>query len=318
MEIWVWIILTILLLALICWWLVSTHGEKIIFKPTRLVVWHPPKDYECEEIWLNEYGKRVYPEVQYEGYKSVPKGLIHCWYFKRFGKGKLNSKTVLFSHGNAGNITHRRYIIEACKDHQANILVYDYRGFGKSKGSATTKNILSDAEMVYNYLAKQVEPYYIVIMGESLGGAPSAHLASKYPCSNLVLLSTFSHVLDIFDYGEIKGLGWISWAAGIICKQSIENINIKKMLEHVKCPVILVHSKEDKLICYKCAEINYDHIKHKCKSLMTIKGGHASPIIAKSQMEKMLTFADIMDCCSNVSFLEKTAKNIFEAGDQMF
>src|SRR5690606_5760542 len=101
-----------------------------------------------------------------------------------------------------------------------------------------------------------------------------------------------------------------------------ETINNTKMLSKVNCPILIVHSKEDDLIPYKCAQINYECIKHPWKKMLTIKGGHSSPVISKEQMKSILNYADAIDKDlydrDKGCHLDTCLKRMNEAGDQPF
>jgi fermentation-respiration switch protein FrsA (DUF1100 family) len=106
---------------------------------------------------------------------------------------------VLFAHGNGGNITHRADMLRALHDrmHVA-VMIFDYRGYGRSDGSPDEAGILADARAARTWLAKRVaiKENEIVLFGESLGGAVAVDLAVD-GARGLVLDSTFSSLPDV-------------------------------------------------------------------------------------------------------------------------
>ncbi len=106
---------------------------------------------------------------------------------------------VLFAHGNGGNITHRAEMLRALHDriHVA-VMIFDYRGYGRSEGSPDEAGILADARAARTWLAKRAKTKEsdIVLFGESLGGAVAVDLAAD-GARGLVLDSTFSSLPDV-------------------------------------------------------------------------------------------------------------------------
>ncbi|HTN73664.1 MAG TPA: alpha/beta hydrolase [Pirellulaceae bacterium] len=105
---------------------------------------------------------------------------------------------VLFCHGNAGNVTHRAEVIAALNKMQATVLVFDYRGYGKSGGSPHEAGVLADARAARKWLAERASlpETEIVLMGESLGGGVAVHLAAHDGARGLVLEDTFTSLPD--------------------------------------------------------------------------------------------------------------------------
>jgi len=120
---------------------------------------------------------------------------IHGWYVPH----KQPQAVVLFCHGNAGNITHRADIIRALNDRVGvSVLVFDYRGYGKSEGKPDEPGVLADARSARTWLAQKagLAENQIVLMGESLGGAVAVDLAAD-GARALILENTFSSVPDV-------------------------------------------------------------------------------------------------------------------------
>jgi fermentation-respiration switch protein FrsA (DUF1100 family) len=110
---------------------------------------------------------------------------------------------ILFCHGNAGNITNRADILEKLHNNVgASVLIFDYRGYGRSQGKPNETGILADARAARAWLAKRenISEKDIVVMGESLGGAVAVDLAAKDGAKGLVLISTFTSLPDAAAY----------------------------------------------------------------------------------------------------------------------
>jgi uncharacterized protein len=106
---------------------------------------------------------------------------------------------VLLCHGNAGNVgdrvLHARFLTEKGLD----VLLFDYRGYGRSTGRPGEEGTYRDARAAREALLRQpdVDPAAILYVGESLGGAVALELALDHPPKGLVLQSTFTSVQEM-------------------------------------------------------------------------------------------------------------------------
>jgi pimeloyl-ACP methyl ester carboxylesterase len=107
----------------------------------------------------------VYEEVWLESEDGVR---LHGWYLPHPGSGRV----LLFFHGNAGNISHRRASVEIFHRLGLNLLIFDYRGYGLSQGRPSEQGLYRDAATVWRYLTRErgFRERDILIFGRSLGG----------------------------------------------------------------------------------------------------------------------------------------------------
>ncbi len=128
---------------------------------------------------------------------ETPDGVrLHGWYVEHSDPQAV----ILFSHGNAGNVTHRAGVLDAItRRAAASVLVYDYRGYGRSEGRPNEPGVYADARAARAWLAERagVEPERIVQMGESLGAAVAVELAVADGARALVLDSAFTSAPDM-------------------------------------------------------------------------------------------------------------------------
>jgi len=155
--------------------LAAREGSFIYFPSTALVA--RPEDYglEAEELFLRaEDGIR-----------------IHGWWIRGDGE-----RALLFFHGNAGNISHRLDRAKLIADRLGlDILLLDYRGYGRSEGRASEAGLYRDARAAYQAAAERgLTPERIVLFGESLGSAVALQLALERPCGAVILETPFLSV----------------------------------------------------------------------------------------------------------------------------
>ncbi|MDH5395267.1 MAG: alpha/beta hydrolase [Gammaproteobacteria bacterium] len=203
-------------------------------------------------------------ELEYTALKlKLPDGQnIAAWYLPH----PQAEKTVLFFHGNGGNMSHRGDSLYIFHKLKLNSLIIDYPGYGESEGSPSEKNLYDSADAAWQYLMteKKTKAEKIIIFGRSLGGAVAADLASRVNAGGLILESTFSSVRDMVSilFPGVSNL--------IYLRYSFDTLNkIKK----IKSPVLVIHSPGDEVIPFVLGKKVFDSIESE-KEFLQIKGGH--------------------------------------------
>ena len=173
---------------------------------------------------------------------------------------------VLFCHGNAGNISHRLASIRIFHDLGLSVLIFDYRGYGKSEGSPGEKGTYLDAEAAWDYLVKVkgVDPATIVIFGRSLGSAVAAELALTRKAAALIIESGFTSVPDmgrkLFPHLPVRLLARFHYA-------TVDKV------DRISIPKLFIHSPDDEVISYDQGMILYEKAAEP-KEFLRILGGH--------------------------------------------
>ena len=187
---------------------------------------------------------------------------IHGWWVP----AKNEKGTVLFCHGNAGNISHRLGTVDILNKMDLNVLIFDYRGFGRSEGSPSEEGTYRDAEAAWRYVTaiQKKEPEKIIIHGRSLGGAVAVWLAVKHTPSMVILESTFTSMRDIARYhcSFIPAVMIITYKYNTIDK-----------IANLHCPLLIIHSKDDEVIPYSQGKRLFNAAREP-KELVTISGTH--------------------------------------------
>ncbi len=186
--------------------------------------------------------------------------------------------TVLFCHGNGGNIMHRLDSINIFNNLGLNCFIFDYRGYGNSQGAPTEEGTYKDVKAAYKWLIKEknVDPNNIILFGRSLGAAIAAQLATKVQIRTLVLESAFTSYVDIgkkfYPYMPVR------WFA----RFSYDTIGyIKK----VHCPVMIIHSRGDETIPFELGLELYDAANEPSK-FIEIFGNHNDGFLVSNSIYK--------------------------------
>ncbi len=162
---------------------------------------------------------------------------IKGWFHKKDLKKK---KTLVFFHGNAGNLQNRIYKLNLIKDFDINFLIVAYRGFSGNKGKPTEIGLYEDAKGTLDWLVKQgVKEDKIILYGESLGTGVSSEVAQNKNFAGIILESPFTSMVDAgkFYYFYLP--------VSLLLKDRYETIN---KLKNIKIPILVMHGKKDKIV----------------------------------------------------------------------
>ena len=193
-----------------------------------------------------------------------------------------NARGVLiFFHGNAGNISHRLDSLKIFNGLGLSTLIFDYRGYGRSQGKVSEQGTYRDAEAVWRYLSEQNVPAgRIIVFGRSLGAAIAAYLATRHTPAGLILESAFTSVPDFAArthwYLPARWLARFSYSTEVYLKS-------------VKCPVLIVHSREDDIIPFRNGRELFDAASEP-KQFLRIRGNHNEGFLLSGQ-----TYVDGLD-----------------------
>jgi len=159
-------------------------------------------------------------------------------------------QAVLISHGNAGTVAERLELARAFVAMGRSVLLYDYRGYGRSQGRPSEEGTYLDAEAAFDWLtARGLAPQAIAAYGESLGGAVSIELARRRDPARLIVEATFTSLPDI----GARAYPWLP----VHLLSRIRYDNIAKAPE-LTLPVLVLHSPEDELVPFAHAHRLYD------------------------------------------------------------
>ena len=196
---------------------------------------------------------------------------IHGWFVPaQQGRG-----TILFFHGNAGNISHRLDSLKIFHDLGLSTLIIDYRGYGRSPGSISEQGTYRDAEAAWNHLTRtrRIPAGEIVVFGRSLGAAVGAHIAARQKPAALILESAFTSVPDmaarLYPVFPVRMLSRYQY-------------NTVKSLLSVTSPVLIIHSPDDEIIPYDNGQILYNSAREP-KHFLEIRGGHNEGFLASGR-----------------------------------
>lgn len=223
------------------------------------LIYHPSSRMAEDPSSQGLYWEDVYFETS-DGYA------LNGWYIPHD-----NSKhIVIFSHGNAGNISNRVYFLNLMHQAGISVFIYDYRGYGLSEGTPNEKGLYKDLQAARSYLInnKGYKPSQIVLFGRSLGGPVSAYVAGEKEVGGVVLESTFTSAPDLATeiYPFVPpGLARM-------------NFSTLEYLNRINVPVLVMHSRNDEIIGYHHGEKLYEAANDP-RRFEELHGGHNNNFI---------------------------------------
>ena len=169
--------------------------------------------------------------------------------------------TLLFFHGNAGNISHRLQSIAIFHALRLSVLIVDYRGYGASTGEPSEEGTYADAMAAWRFLTETrgTPPGRIVLFGRSLGAAVAADLAAHH-CWNFP----------------------VRWLARF-------RYDSRAALAAVRCPVLIVHSRQDEIVPFDHGRALFE-VAREPKRFLELHGGHNDGFVVSGR-----TYRDGLD-----------------------
>ena len=155
-------------------------------------------------------------------------------------KDLKNFKTLVFFHGNAGDLSNRIYKLNELDKLNINILLISWRGFSGNEGYPTEKNLYEDAEAAIKWLnKKKVSNSQIILYGESLGTGVAVEIASKNNFNSIILESPFTSIENsakiYYPYLPVS----------FLLKDRYDSISkIKK----INSPILIMHGRKDDIV----------------------------------------------------------------------
>lgn len=205
----------------------------------RLLEWkmtHHPIGYDGGAEW-------ILPAQSEEVWLTTADNVkLHGWFLH--AQQQPVRGTVLYSHGNGGNLTYVKGTAESLAKRGLDVLIYDYRGYGRSEGWRPNEmELYADGDAAYEYLTKtrSVSPEQLVIYGLSLGTTVATDLASRRACRALLLEAPLSSASDMATATLPILPPQLHW----ILKNRFESA---RKISNVKCPVFISHGDEDEVI----------------------------------------------------------------------
>ena len=151
-------------------------------------------------------------------------------------------KTLVFFHGNAGNLFNRVHKLNELHKLEINILIISWRGFSGNLGKPTEKNFYQDAQKSIEWLnSKGIESKKIILYGESLGTGVAVELAQKNIFNSIILESPFTSM------AKTAKIYYPYLPVNLLLKDKYDSIN---KIHKITKPILIMHGMKDDLVPY--------------------------------------------------------------------
>lgn len=175
--------------------------------------------------------------------------------------------TILWFHGNAGNISHRLDNIKL-RHHLlgTNIFIFDYREYGRSEGRASEEGTYRDGDSAIRYLHGRgdVDPTKIIFLGESIGSAVAVEMAIRHGCAALILESPFLSI------PEMAKASFPFLPIGSFLQTRYDTLS---KIEQVRAPLLIVHGENDEIVPFQQGRRLFEAAREP-KEFYSIKSAH--------------------------------------------
>ncbi|HEX4374122.1 MAG TPA: alpha/beta hydrolase [Puia sp.] len=220
--------------------------EKFIFRPEKL-----PANFTYKyDIPFKELFFDVQPGVRING--------LHFFRTKPFG-------LILYFHGNTRSIKGWAKYAQDFYRYNYDVVLVDYRGFGKSTGKRSEKEIMNDMQFVYTKLSEQYTEQHIIVYGRSIGSGFAAKVASDNNPRYLILDSPYYNFQKVVErFLPILPIRFILRY----------RLRTDKWIVHVKCHTYIIHGTKDWVIPIKHSEELQKLNPQKITLIRIVGGGH--------------------------------------------
>ncbi|MDO5968431.1 alpha/beta fold hydrolase [Flavivirga aquimarina] len=212
-------------------------------------------------------------------FKTEKDAIINAIHFKvEKPKG-----VILYFHGNGSNVARLEKIAEFFIEMSYEVLIMDYRGYGKSTGELYEEAFYNDVQYCYNYLKEHYDESDIILYGRSIGTGLATFLASKNNPKQLILEAPYHSIEDVanrrFPIFPVKGM----------LKYKFPSF---KYISNVKCPISIFHGTDDFVISFESGERLFSAAPKALTTFIKIEGGRHTNLNSfkayRIQMEKLL------------------------------
>jgi len=212
-------------LGLITYLIVLTY----IYLFQRNLLYHPSDNsYQGDEINFD------YKEIFIQNKEGIK---LKAWLHE---KDLVNKKTIIFFHGNAGNLRNRNYKLNELSKFDVNFLIVAYRGFSGNQGKPSERGLYEDARSTLDWLKiKGVKEKNLILYGESLGTAVAIEIAQNKYLAGIILESPFTSMVELAQkYYPVLPVKYL-------LKDKYETI---KKLPNINSPLLVLHGKLDNIV----------------------------------------------------------------------
>jgi len=229
------------------------------------------------EVLLPNYQFEFDHDFEELDFHSLDGTLINALHFK----ADNSTGVVFYSHGNAGSLRNWGHIADIFLSHHYDLLIYDYRGFGKSRGKITEEKLYEDANMIYKKLLQSYSEDQIIIYGRSIGTGVASKIALDYNPKHVVLESPYYNLPDLAK-------NMFPFIPEKLIRYKLSN---NERIPKISAPITIFHGTFDEVI-YFGSSMKLEKLLNAKDRLVPIVGGHHNDLanfeVFHSELAKIL------------------------------
>jgi len=229
-----------------------------------------------------------YEDIYFDGQSGIK---LHGWWFPSVAESEPKAY-VLFLHGNGENISTHSGLVYWLTQHQYDVFIFDYRGYGKSQGKAEIEGVMSDIQSSRQYIeSRRGNNKKLFIIGHSLGASMGVYNMTQYPnnIDGMILVSPFSDYRQIARETMDKSwLTWLfQWPASLMISTEYNPIDYVSQLPEV--PKLFIYSENDRIISSDHVIKLYDEASEE-KYIKKVQGYHNSVFAEKENQQIIVNY----------------------------
>ncbi len=233
--------------------------------------------------------KLEYEEIWFE---SADGTRLNGWWLPAVGRAE---GTVIHLHGNAQNMTSHFSFVDWIPPAGFNLLLFDYRGYGKSKGRPNRKGVYEDSVAALRYVKgrEDVEQDKIFVLGQSLGGTCALGVMGREPFEGIravAIDSAFESYRRIAE-DKIDLIPVLSLAKGPMSKVLLnDEYSAIEVVDKISVPIVFIHAKDDEVVPFEHGQQLYERASEPKEFWQIEQGGHTSAFLFSSYQRKLADF----------------------------
>lgn len=231
-------------------------------------------------------------------FKSDDGSKIHGWHFKTNEKKKKG--IILFSHGNAQNISAHFIALAWIVKHGYDLFVFDYQGYGLSEGGPSQKNTVSDMLGALNYthgLVKKDKDLKFITYGQSLGGVVLLRALEDFKHKNDIDLVVLDSTFDSYkDMGfSVATSNWFTFLISPLAYLLVSDEYMPTKIFKEDLNFLVIHGDKDQIVDKKFGKKIFNKLKSNRKSLWVVEQGRHIDIFNSHQGKYRDMFVDFLE-----------------------
>ncbi|MDA0195029.1 MAG: alpha/beta hydrolase [Bacteroidetes bacterium] len=243
--------------------------------------------YSAQEAFIFQ-PEKLEPDYKFEfasefeeiNLKTLDGAVLNALHFKADSAKGL----ILYFHGNAGNLKRWGEIVQYQVNLGFDVLVMDYREYGKSNGEWSYENFLTDADLFYQYAMERYNESEIIVYGRSLGTGFASWVTSQHRPRMLILESPYTSIVEMGEYFYPLA------PAELLIRY---NFSSQEYLKSADCPIHIFHGDSDRIIPFELGERLFKSLEAQTEVQITVvEGGGHNDLIEfkkfKGALEKIL------------------------------